>query len=29
MIMPHVKKSVSLEPERLMDLKIKANRFFA
>jgi hypothetical protein len=29
MIMPQIKKPVSLEPERLMDLKIEANRFFA
>jgi len=26
---PYVKKSVSLEPERLMNLKIKAYCFFA
>jgi hypothetical protein len=29
MIMTQIKKPVSLEPEGLMDLKIKTNRFFA
>jgi hypothetical protein len=29
MIMPQIKKPVSLEPEGLMDLKIETNRFFA
>jgi len=29
MIMSQIKKSVSLKPEWLMDLKIETNRFFA